>query len=317
MVQMSPVPTAPYASGSVNQFKLDPITPTGDFSLAQPAVAKISGTVSDPFQNLTPMLGIGGTGSSGVSYYQCDSLDTGTFPDPIFFYPEGSVSSFFSASTSHAFYARKGLTCVAYANYAIAMGAKGATPTISGENTYAYMEDPTPKSPNAITLTADITRNITVPDLGAQVTVTGTVKDFRGAAIPNAHLNFNSRSLTTAALADKTFVGNLDVGSAGAYTLHALPGTYAMWIALTTSSTGTTTPDAGVVANQDAGFVMPDVGFSLPDLATGGADCTTLAACCPSLPTMFLTTCNAGVTANIAVTCAGILNGLKGQGYCQ
>ena len=324
LVQMSPVSTAPYASGSVNQFKLDPVTPTGDFSLAQPAVVKISGTVSDPYQNLTPMLGIAGYGSSGISYYHCDSLDTGTFPDPIFFYPEGSTSNFFSASTSHAFYVRKGVTCVTFANYAIATGAKGATPTVAGENTYAFMEDPTPKSPNAVTLTTDITRNITVPDLGAQVTVTGTVKDARGAAIANAHLNFNSRSLTTAAVADKTFVGNLDVGSAGAYTLHALPGTYAMWIALTTSSTSTTTPDAGVPAKEDAGFALPDLGsslpdlgFSLPDLATGGADCTTLAACCPSLPTMFLTTCNAGVTANIAVTCAGILNGLKGQGYCQ
>ena len=69
--------------------KLDPITPTGDFSLAQPAIAKISGTISDPYQNLTPVLGIGGMGTSGISHYQCTSLDTGTFPNPIFFYPEG------------------------------------------------------------------------------------------------------------------------------------------------------------------------------------------------------------------------------------
>jgi ribosomal protein L11 len=316
MVQMSPVAFAPYASGSVNQFKLDPVTPTGDFSLAMPAIVKISGAISDPHQNLTPMLGIGGSGTSGISYYQFTSMDTGTFPDPIFFYPEGSTSNFFSASTSHAFYVRKGLTGMAYANYAIAMGAKGATPTTAGENTYAYMEDPTPRSSNAVTLTADVTRDIAVPDLGAQVTVIGTVKDARGAAIPNAHLNFNSRSLTTAAVADKTFVGNLDVSSAGTYTLHALPGTYAMWIALTKTTGSATTPDGGVPANQDAA-VMPDLGFSLPDVATGGADCTTLAACCPSLPSMFLTTCNAGVSSNVALTCAGILHGLNLQGYCQ
>ena len=242
---------------------------------------------------------------------------TGTFPDPIFFYPEGSTSNFFSASTSHAFYLRQGLTCVTYANYAIAIGAKGATPTIAGENTYAYMEDPTPKSPDAVTLTADITRNITVPDLGVQVTVTGTVKDARGAAIPNARLNFNSRSLTTAAVADKTFVGDLDVSSGGTYTLHALPGTYAMNIARATSSGSTTTPDAGVVANKDAGFTLPDLGFSLPDLGIGGGDCTTLAACCPTLPSTYQLTCNSGVSSNNATACAGFLASLKLTGYCQ
>ena len=174
----------------------------------------------------------------------------------------------------------------------------------------------TPKSPNAITLTADITRNITVPDLGAQVTVTGIVKDARGAAIANAHLNFNSRSLTTAAVADKTFVGNLDVGSTGAYTLHALPGTYAMWIALTPNSTSTNTPDAGAPANRDAGFVLPDLGFSLPDLGVGRADCTVLSACCPSLPSTYQTTCSSVASANIAAACTGVLANMKAQSYC-
>ena len=281
-------------------------------------MVKISGTVSDPFQNLTPVIGVGGTGSSGISYYHCDSLDTGTYPDPIFFYPEGTTSTFFSSASSHSFYARKGITCVTYANYAIATGTKGATPSISGENTYAYMQDPTDKSPQAVTLTVDIIRNITVPDLGSQVAVIGTVKDARGAAIPYARLNFNSRSLSTATVVDKTFVGSLDVSSAGTYTAHALPGTYAMWIALPTSSASAGTPDAGAPANKDAATVsLPDGSFALPDLATGGSDCTTLAACCPSLPTMFVSTCNAGVTANISVTCAGILNGLKAKGYCQ
>jgi hypothetical protein len=320
LVQMSPVAFAPYASGSVNQFKLDPVTPTGDFSLAMPAVVKISGTVSDPYQNLTPMMTIGGTGTSGTSYYQCTSLDTGTFPDPIFFYPEGSTSNFFSASRSHAFYVRTGLTCVTYANYAIAMGAKGATPTLAGENTYAYMEDPTPKTPDAVTLTADITRNITVPDLGAQVAVTGTVKDARGVAIPNARLNFNSRSLVTAAVADKTFVGNLDVNSAGTYTLHALPGTYAMWIALTKTAGSSPTPDAGTGGNKDAGpdvsYSFPDVSYSLPDLG-GTGDCTTLAACCPTLSGYNQTLCNSGVSANIGISCASYLGYFQSQGSCK
>ena len=313
MVQMSPGTFAPYPSGSVNQFKLDPVTPTGDFLLAMPAAVKISGTVSDPYQNLTPMLGIGGTGTSGVSYYHCDSLDTGTFPDPIFFYPEGSSSNFFSASTSHAFYVRKGLTCVTYANYAIATGTKGATPTIAGENTYAFMEDPTPKSPDAITLTADLTRDITVPDLGAQVTVTGTVKDARGTAIPNAQLSFNSRSLVTAAVATKTFVGSLDVSGSGTYTAHALPGTYAMKIALTKTAGSTTTSDAGVVGNKDAG---PDLSFSLPDLG-GGEGCTTLAACCSTLTGINKTLCDNAISANIGLSCTSYLGYFQSQGFCK
>jgi hypothetical protein len=125
MVQMSPVPTAPYTSGSVNQFKLDPITPTGDFSLAQPPFVKISGTISDPYQNLTPVLGIGGLGTSGISHYQCAPLAPASYPDSIFSYPEGSTSDFFTDSPSLAFYPRKGLTCVPYANYAIATGSQG------------------------------------------------------------------------------------------------------------------------------------------------------------------------------------------------
>jgi hypothetical protein len=166
-------------------------------------------------------------------------------------------------------------------------------------------------------MTTDITRNITVPDLGPQVTVSGTVKDARGAAIPNARLNFNSRSLMTAAVADKTFVGNLDVSNSGTYTLHALPGTYALWIALTTSTASAPTTDAGVSANKDASFALPDLGFSLPDLGSGGADCTTLALCCPSLPASYQTTCNAVASANISAACTGILTSMKAQSYCQ
>ena len=316
MVQMSPVPTAPYTSGSVNQFKLDPINPTGDFSLAQPEVVKISGTVSDPYQNLTPVLGVGGLGTSGVSHYQCVPLAPATYPDSILSYPEGSTSDFYTDSPSLAFYPRKGLTCVLYANYVIATGSKGATPTLAGENTYAYMMDPTAKSPNAITLTADITRNVVVPDLGPQVTVTGTVKDARGAAIPSARLNFNSRSLVTAAVADKTFVGSLDVSSGGTYTLHALPGTYAMWISLPTSTASAPSADGGVSANKDAAYALPDLGFSLPDFGSGGGDCTTLTACCPTLPTSYQTTCSVVASGNVAAACAGILSNMKAQNYC-
>jgi hypothetical protein len=317
MVHDSPGAVSPFSSGFDSLFKLDSVTPTADFSLALPAVVKISGTVSDPFQNLTPMQGPGGIFASGPSYYHCDNTDTGGFPDPIFVYPEFATSSFFSASTSHAAYAHKGLNCITNANYAIATGAKGAIPTNAGENTYAFMQDPTPKSPNAITLNADITRNVVVPDLGPQVTVTGTVKDARGAAIPNAHLNFNSRSLVTAAVADKTFVGNLDVASTATYTLHALPGTYAMWIALTKTAGSAVAPDAGVVANKDAGFALPDLGFSLPDLGSGGGDCTTLTACCPTLPASYQTTCSAVASANVAAACTGVLTSMRAQSYCQ
>jgi len=317
MVHDSPGAVSPFSSGFDSLFKLDSVTPTADFSLALPAVVKISGTVSDPFQNLTPMQGPGGIFASGPSYYHCDNTDTGGFPDPIFVYPEFATSSFFSASTSHAAYAHKGLNCITNANYAIATGAKGAIPTNAGENTYAFMQDPTPKSPNAITLNADITRNVVVPDLGPQVTVTGTVKDARGAAIPNAHLNFNSRSLVTAAVADKTFVGNLDVASTATYALHALPGTYAMWIALTKTAGSAALPDAGVVANKDAGFAMPDVSFSLPDLGIGGGDCTGLAACCATLSGSSQTACNAVVSTGMAATCSGYLSSLKMAGSCS
>ena len=307
LVHESPSAMSPYVGGKDSQFKLDKVTPAADFSLALPDAVKISGTVSDPYQMLSPMMGAGGAGSSATSYYQCDPLDTGTFPDPIFMYPEGSVSTYFSASTAHAFYARKGLTCVLSADYAIATGTSGATPTRAGENTFAYMMDPTPRSPDGITLTEDITRNVIVPNLGPQVTVTGTVKDARGAAIPNANLSFNSRSLTTVSVADKTFVGSLDVSSSGSYTLHALPGLYTMSIALPSSTaTGTTTtPDAGVT-NQDA---APDVGF--------GGDCTTLAACCSTLSGSTQSTCNTLVSTNNTTTCASYLALFKLAGSCQ
>ena len=313
MVQESPGAISPYVSGYVSQFQLADVTPSADFRLALPAAVKLSGTVSDPYAMLSPMLGAGGAGSSAVSYYHCDSLDTGTFPNPIFFYPEGSTSSFFSASTSHAFYARKGLACVTYANYAIATGAPGATPTRAGENTYAFMQDPTPKSPDAVTLSTDLTRNINVPNLGAQVTVTGTVKDARGQAIPNANLAFVSRTLSTAAVADKTLVGGLDVNSSGTYTAHALPGTYDMTIQLPASTTSPPTVDAGTTGTGDA---APDVAFSLPEVGPAGTNCATLAACCPTLTSTSQTLCNTLVSTNVDSSCATYLSLFRLGGSC-
>jgi hypothetical protein len=312
MVEESPGATAPYPSGFVSQFLLDSVTPTADFSLALPAAVKISGTISDPSGSLSPVMGVGGTGTSAVSYYQCDSLDTGSFPNPLFFYPEGSTSAFFSSTTSHALYARKGLSCVTYANYAIATGAAGATPTRTGENTYAYMEDPTPKSPNAVTLTTDLVRNINVPNLGPQVTITGTVKDKRGNAIPSALLNFNSTSLVTASVADKTFVGSLDVSATGTFTAHALPGSYDMSVALPTTTTAPSKPDAGAPTSKDA---APDIGFTLPDLGAGG-NCSTLAACCSTLSGTNKTVCDTLVSAGVDSSCSGELTVLKLQGLC-
>ena len=142
-----------------------------------------------------------------------------------------------------------------------------------------------------MTLTTDLTRNITVPNLGPQVTVTGTVKDARGKVIPYANLSVLSNDLVTAAVVGKSFVGGLDVSEVGTYTLHALPGSYAMSIALATGSTGASTPDAGATSPKDAApdlsfnmpdlsFSLPDIAFSLPDLGSSG-DCTTLQHAAP------------------------------------
>jgi hypothetical protein len=60
------------------------------------------------------------------------------------------------------------MECITNAVYAIAIGS-GGLPTRAGENTYAYMQDPTPKSPNLVTLTSDLVRNIDVPALGTQM----------------------------------------------------------------------------------------------------------------------------------------------------
>ena len=42
LVQESPLSLAPYTSGFISQFKLDPVTPTTDFALALPPTVKIS-----------------------------------------------------------------------------------------------------------------------------------------------------------------------------------------------------------------------------------------------------------------------------------
>ena len=314
MVQESPVSFAPYASGYASQFQLDAITPTGDFTLAQPAAAKISGTIADPTRALSPMISVGSSGTSAVSYYHCNTQDTGTFPNPIFFYPEGSVSSYFSAATSHFFYVRKGLRCVDYAHYAIATGSPGALPTRAGENTYAFMQDPTPKVTNAITVDADLTRNINVPALGPQVTITGTVKDARGKAVAGAELSVVSRSLSTAAVADKNFVGGLDVSASGEYTLHVLPGTYYVKVALPKDATTVpTTPDAGVSTKRDA---APDSRFTWPDLGAGG-DCATLAPCCSTLSGSNKTMCDYAVASGVDSSCSSILSLLRLGGSCS
>jgi len=298
--------TAPYPSGYVSQFQLAPVAADTAITLALPAFAKISGTVADPNHVLSPMQL---AGTSAPNYYQCNTLDYGTYPDPIFLFPEGSTSDFFSAATSHAFYARKGLTCVPYANYAVAVGA-GGLPSRAGENSYAYMMDPTPKSPNAVTLDSDITRNLEVPALGAQITLHGTVKDARGNGLANINLSFEADTLTNPTLAEKSFIGGVDTTAAGAYTLHALPGTYFYTAELPTSDASSTNADAGV---------SKDATTDLPSSVTGDAgayDCTTLAACCSTLSGSTRTGCNSIVATNNASTCSTYETILKMGGSC-
>ena len=313
MVVDTPSAMAPYPSGFTSQFKLDFVAPTSNFTLAMPPVAKISGSVSDPNHSLSPMLGVGAT-TSAVNYYHCNSMDYGTYPDPIFFYPEGSASNFFAAATSHALYSRKGIECITYANYAIATGP-GGMPTRAGENTYAFMEDPTPKSPNVITLTGDLTRDILVPALGTQVTVPGTVKDSQGNAIGNAQVDFNSSALSAAMLADKTFVGSLDVAANGTFTIHALPGTYTLWVKLKDTQGAAPTPDAGSPKDTGPAFTLPDVSFTLPDLGNAG-DCAALATCCATLSATNKMVCDMVVSSNMAASCGAYLTSQKQSGAC-
>jgi hypothetical protein len=308
LVQESPGYTAPYPSGFVSQFKLDDVSGNGDVSLAIPTAVKLSGTVSDPYQMLSPAMTIGTTGTSAISYYHCDPSDPGTFPNPIFNYPEGSTASFFSGATSYGFFARKGLACVPYAEYAIATGAPGATPTRDGENTFAFLQDPTARATGAVVLTTDLVRNVTVPDLGARVTITGTVKDRRGNGMANAILSFNSRSLAAATLADKTFVGSLNVGATGAYTARALPGSYDVSIALASESAPPPVPDAGAPPAKDAA-TSADVGM--------GGECSTLAACCSTLADANKILCQTAVSAATDLVCASYLTVFRQQGSCQ
>jgi hypothetical protein len=250
------------------------------------------------------------SGTSAVSYYHCDSMNYGTYPNPIFQLPETSVSSFFSASTSHSFNARKGMECVTNAVYAIAVGP-GGLPTRAGENTYAYMQDPTPKSPNVVTLTSDLVRNIDVPALGTQITVRGTVKDAHGNALPGVNLSFTTNNLTNPGLAEKTYIGSLDTGDTGAYVLHALPGTYFYTAAMPTSNGTSPAVDAGTA--KDASM---DLGLSLGGGDAGAFDCTTLAACCATLTGSTKSTCDTIVSTNSTTTCSSYQTIFRLAGSC-
>jgi hypothetical protein len=301
----------PFRSGYVSQFQLDPVSADSAISLALPAFTKISGTVSDPNHVLAPMQMVGNAGNSPPHYYHCNTLDYGSYPDPIFLFPEGSVSDFFTAATSHAFYARKGMTCVAYANYAIAVGPGGLS-TRAGENTYAYMQDPTPRSPDAITLGDDVVRDVSVPALGTQITVRGTVKDVRGNGLANINLSFVSDALTNAGLSDKMYVGGVDSTAAGEYVLHALPGTYLYTAELPASESTAATLDAG--APKDASADLPVIIPSTGD--AGSYTCATLAACCNNLGATDKATCQAVVAMNNDGTCSTLQTMLALGGSC-
>jgi hypothetical protein len=123
---------------------------------------------------------------------------------------------------------------------------------------------------------------------------------------------FSARHVPIAKV-NKTFVGGLETSDTGTFTMHALPGKYAMSVALPTSTTSTTTPDAGA-PNKDA---APDISFMLPDLGGGGADCTALAACCPTLPATLKSQCETMAASGNAAACTGILTSLKLAGSCQ
>jgi hypothetical protein len=299
------------ASGFTSQFKLAQVTPIGDFALALPATVEISGSIADPYNTLSRIPSPTGQETSGVNYYQCNSIDYGSWPDPIFMFPEGSASSFFAGTTSHTLFVRSGITCVTYANYAIAIGP-GGLPTRDGENTYVYIDDPSRRLPDALVLTSDAVRNINVPAIDTQVTMRGTVKDARGNAIPGAELTFNSDAMTSPTWANKTFNGGLNVGSSGSYIAHALPGKYRLLVKLPSSpSSSSANPDAGTsVGGKDASFSLPDFGSS-----TGG-DCSTLAACCSTLSTGLKTSCETIVSLGSDSTCASTLAQLKSASMC-
>jgi hypothetical protein len=311
-------------SGFLSQFKLAPVTPSGDFSLAMPPAVQISGTISDPNNTLSRIPSPTGQATSPVNYYQCNSLDYGSFPDPIFMFPEANTSQFFVGTTSHTLFVRSGIDCVTYANYAIAIGP-GGLPTRDGENTYVYIDDPSRRSPDAVVLTTDVVRDIEVPALDTQVTMRGTVRDARGNPVPYAELRFNSDAMTSPAWANKTFNGGLDVGSTGSYVAHALPGRYRLSIELSTSSSAGTVPDASVPGGgpdasytlPDVSFTLPDVSFTLPDLPAITGDCSTLAACCPQLGGSSRTGCESIVSLGTATTCASYLAVLRLGGSCS
>ena len=310
LVQESPVSASPFPSGFVSQFLMDPVGPANAITLALPPTVKISGSISDPNHVLSPMQMMGASGTSAVSYYHCDSMDYGTYPNPIFQLPETSVSSFFSASSGHSFQARKGMECITNAVYAIAVGA-GGLPTRAGENTYAYLQDPTPKSPNLVTLTSDLVRNIDVPALGTQITVRGTVKDAHGNALPGVNLSFTSNTLTNPGLAEKTYVGSLDTGNAGDYVLHILPGSYFYTAALPNSNEASSAGDAGTA--KDASV---DLGASLGGGDAGAFDCTTLATCCATLTGSTKSACDTIVSTNSTATCSGYQTIFRATGSC-
>jgi len=305
MVQDTPEMMSPFRSGFTSRFLVDPVAPAAAISIALPVAVKISGTIADPNHVLaTSPVG------SPPSYYHCDSLDTGTFPHPILNLPETTVSSFFTGATSHAFYGRKGLVCVTNAEYAIAVGGGGVL-TRAGENNYAFMQDPTPKSPNAVTLTSDLIRNIDVPALGTQITVRGTVKDAHGNGIAGANLAVLANTLTNPALTEKSFTGGVDATTAGAYVLHALPGTYRLTVALPKADAASSGADAGATQPADAGSIFTGGGSD-----ANAADCTTLAACCDTLSGSDKISCTSVVAMNMAVVCSGSLSLLRTGGKC-
>jgi hypothetical protein len=143
---------------------------------------------------------------------------------------EISGAGFYSDALSFASFLRKGVACAVYADLAVTVANVTDVPR---ENRFANLLAPDPATiTSPPTVNGNLTPTITVPNFGASVAITGTVKDAADNPLAGYTIRAASSALSDAVnLAGDSLEAVVTTDNSGVFILHVLPGTYTLLIA--------------------------------------------------------------------------------------
>jgi hypothetical protein len=195
--------TAPAKSGYLSTVTLPSAAPASRYDLVLPTLVKLTGS-------LTSTSGL--TSAASPASLQClDVAGTNSVK-------ESSRGDILAASPSYRVYVRSGVSCLPTEVFTVQMAASGST-SANAEATLLTF----PQGDSPATISADTVNNLTLPSLGTPITISGQLRDARGAALPNRLLTATGAPANGL---DAVLIATVHSDVSGNFTLNLVPGSY-------------------------------------------------------------------------------------------